>query len=249
MDRPLANRGYDRYFAELLRKQLLERQARAPHAVHVDFARRPKQLREIDDWFTGPVCGFGNAENYYRLSSSAPLLPEIRVPTLILAAADDPLVPRHIFDSLHLSSSTILRIARHGGHLGFIGARGADPDRRWLDWRVVDWVMQGRSTILHCDSLQHRRRLRATHGRRSPSPSRARCAFAALDTPYRHDNPSTVCHVLTRQCRLGQRFVDLFDQVVSRGRIPGNRMFDARLQETEDQARGADAEHLFAASA
>lgn len=137
------NRGYDRYFAELLRKQLLERQARAPHAVHVDFARRPKQLREIDDWFTGPVCGFGNAENYYRLSSSAPLLPEIRVPTLILAAADDPLVPRHIFDSLHLSSSTILRIARHGGHLGFIGARGADPDRRWLDWRVVDWVMQG----------------------------------------------------------------------------------------------------------
>ncbi len=137
------NRGYDRYFAELLRKQLLERQARAPDAVHFDFARRPKQLREIDDWFTGPVCGFGNAENYYRLSSSAPLLPEIRVPTLILAAADDPLVPRHIFDSLRLSPSTILRIARHGGHLGFIGSRGADPDRRWLDWRVVDWALQG----------------------------------------------------------------------------------------------------------
>ena len=32
------NRGYDRYFAELLRKQLLERQA-APDAVHFDFAR------------------------------------------------------------------------------------------------------------------------------------------------------------------------------------------------------------------
>lgn len=135
------NRGYDRYFAELLRKQLLERQARAPHAVSVEFARRPKKLWEIDDWFTAPVCGFGTAENYYRQASSAPLLPDIKIPTLILAAADDPLVPAHMLRELRLSPSTTLRIAPRGGHLGFIGARSTDPDRRWLDWRVVDWVV------------------------------------------------------------------------------------------------------------
>jgi predicted alpha/beta-fold hydrolase len=134
------NRGYDRYFAELLRGQLAERRARAPQAASVDFARPPKQLREIDDWFTAPVCGFGTADNYYRQCSSAPLLPEIRLPTLIMTAADDPLVPLHSFASARLSPSTRLHIAPHGGHLGFIGARGADPDRRWMDWRIVEWV-------------------------------------------------------------------------------------------------------------
>jgi hypothetical protein len=141
----LRNRGYDRYFAKLLGKQLLDRKARAPQAVSVDFARRPRQLREIDDWFTAPVCGFGTAENYYRQSSSAPLLPDIRVPTLIVAAADDPLVPRQMFEALRLSPTTTLRVTRHGGHLGFIGTAGSDPDRRWLDWRVVDWVLHGPS--------------------------------------------------------------------------------------------------------
>ncbi len=135
------NRGYDRYFARLLGQQLRERRDRVPDAVHVVFARRPKKLWEIDDWFTAPVCGFGTAANYYREASSAPLLPDVRLPTYILAAADDPLVPVHMLRELRLSSSTILRIAPRGGHLGFIGARSSDPDRRWLDWRVVEWVV------------------------------------------------------------------------------------------------------------
>lgn len=136
------NRGYDRYFARLLASQLAERRARNPHAMHAQFPRVPSRLREIDDWFTAPTCGFGTADNYYRVCASAPLLPEIRLPTLIIAAADDPLVPAYSFESLRLSPSTRLLITRHGGHLGFIGANGTDADRRWLDWRVVDWVLK-----------------------------------------------------------------------------------------------------------
>jgi len=25
--------------------------------------------------------------------------------------------------------------------LGFVGRGGVDADRRWMDWRVVDWVL------------------------------------------------------------------------------------------------------------
>ena len=102
------------------------------------------QIREIDDWFTGPVCGFGTADNYYRQCSSAPLLSAIRLPTLIMAAGDDPLVPLDNLQSARLSPSTTLCVTRHGGHLGFIAARSHDPDRRWMDWRVVDWVLAER---------------------------------------------------------------------------------------------------------
>jgi predicted alpha/beta-fold hydrolase len=27
-----------------------------------------------------------------------------------------------------------------GGHVGFIGKGGDDPDNRWLDWRVVEII-------------------------------------------------------------------------------------------------------------
>jgi len=135
------NLVYDRYFARLLAAQLAERRARNPEALHGEFPRLPTRLREIDDWFTAPTCGFGTADNYYRQCASAPLLPEIRLPTLIIAAADDPLVPAHSLKPLPLSPSTRLLITRHGGHLGYIGASGTDADRRWIDWRVVDWVL------------------------------------------------------------------------------------------------------------
>jgi predicted alpha/beta-fold hydrolase len=32
-------------------------------------------------------------------------------------------------------------VTKHGGHLGFIGKSGIDADNRWMDWRVVDWLL------------------------------------------------------------------------------------------------------------
>jgi predicted alpha/beta-fold hydrolase len=62
------------------------------------------------------------------------------VPTLVIAAADDPLIPGRVFADLPRSSAVTLHVARSGGHLGFIGRRNGDPDRRWMDWRVVEWA-------------------------------------------------------------------------------------------------------------
>jgi hypothetical protein len=42
---------------------------------------------------------------------------------------------------INLPSSVSLHVTRQGGHLGYIGVTGVDPDRRWLDWRVVDYVL------------------------------------------------------------------------------------------------------------
>jgi predicted alpha/beta-fold hydrolase len=87
------------------------------------------------------VCGFGTAENYYATASSLALLPRIKLPTVILAAADDPLIPARVLATASLPPAARLHMTDHGGHLGFIGRRGVDADRRWMDWRVVDWVL------------------------------------------------------------------------------------------------------------
>jgi predicted alpha/beta-fold hydrolase len=106
----------------------------------VDFQRRPRTLWEFDDKFTAPLCGFGTAERYYHECSSMHGLPRISVPTLILTARDDPMVPCNMFDGLRRSSSVRLEITAGGGHLGFIARRGIDPDRRWMDWRILEWL-------------------------------------------------------------------------------------------------------------
>jgi predicted alpha/beta-fold hydrolase len=138
--RPL-HRVYDRYFARLLVQRLEQRRRAHPAATTVSFPRRPRGIYDFDDLFTAPVCGFGTAENYYRQASSNQFLTRIALPTLILAAEDDPLVLAEPLRQAKLSSSTRLHLMRHGGHLGFVSRRASDPDRRWMDWRIVEWVL------------------------------------------------------------------------------------------------------------
>ena len=56
------------------------------------------------------------------------------------AFRSDPIVPVASFERASYSATTQVVIAACGGHLGFVAARGLDPDLRWLDWRIVDWV-------------------------------------------------------------------------------------------------------------
>ena len=140
-----ANRAYDRYFLKLLLRQLADRQRALPDAACVTFARRPRTLWEFDNAFTAVVCGFGTADNYYREASSAPWISRIRVPTLVLASRDDPMIPGHALENAEPSRAVQIHLTDRGGHLGFIGRAGGDPDRRWMEWRVVDWVTSRRA--------------------------------------------------------------------------------------------------------
>ncbi|MGD9723353.1 MAG: YheT family hydrolase [Pirellulales bacterium] len=142
------NRLYDRYFVRVLLAQL-EHRARARHdAVQATFARRPRSLWEFDNEFTAVVCGFGTADKYYEQASSAAWLPRIRLPTLVVAARDDPMVECNPLERAGASHSVQVHLTEHGGHLGFIGRSGVDPDRRWMEWRVVDWVTQSRTPVV-----------------------------------------------------------------------------------------------------
>jgi predicted alpha/beta-fold hydrolase len=97
-------------------------------------------LYDFDDVYTAPISGFRDAEHYYRTCSSGQFVPSVRKPTLVIASADDPMIPARLFDNIVWPSGVEFHLAAGGGHLGFIGRRGADPDCRWMDWRVVEWI-------------------------------------------------------------------------------------------------------------
>jgi predicted alpha/beta-fold hydrolase len=135
-----SNRVYDRYFVGLLLEQLRIRRRQVPHAPLGRIARTPRSLWEFDDRFTAPVCGFGTADRYYAEASSAHGIGQITLPTLILASRDDPMIPPAALEQAARPACVELRLTEHGGHLGFVGRAGVDADRRWMDWRVVEWV-------------------------------------------------------------------------------------------------------------
>jgi hypothetical protein len=136
-----SNRIYDRYFVRLLMRQIEGHRRLLPKAVAALFARPPRSLWEFDDAFTAVTCGFGTADNYYAKASSLPWLADIRLPTLIVSARDDPMIPPDALARASLPGCVRLHMSDHGGHLGFVGRGGQDADRRWMDWRVVDWVL------------------------------------------------------------------------------------------------------------
>jgi predicted alpha/beta-fold hydrolase len=134
------NRLYNRSFLRSLLKAAAIRRQRVPKEYDPSLSPLPRRLKEFDERFTAPLAGYASAEEYYHRASARPLLKEIEVPTVIVAAADDPIVPVGPFEASSYSDSTRVIIVPSGGHLGFFGVKGADPDRRWLDWRIVEWV-------------------------------------------------------------------------------------------------------------
>jgi predicted alpha/beta-fold hydrolase len=94
----------------------------------------------LDDRFTAPSFGFGDAANYYRTQSSIGYLAGLRVPALLIQSRDDTFVPFAIYESAAVRSNPWIRlmVTERGGHLGFIGRR---PNRLWLDEAIMKWIV------------------------------------------------------------------------------------------------------------
>jgi predicted alpha/beta-fold hydrolase len=134
------NRIYDRHYVKRCLHSVEQRRRDVPGGLMRDLTPWPRTLRDFDNVFTAPLGGFRDVDDYYDQASALHLIRRIRVPTLIITAIDDPIIPAACFERLTYPDGVHLRFASGGGHLGFFGRSGTDPDRRWIDWRIVDWA-------------------------------------------------------------------------------------------------------------
>jgi predicted alpha/beta-fold hydrolase len=137
-----AGQRYDWYFTRRLLSQIVQTTLWRDELPLAKAKRLPRCMYEFDDLYTAPVTGFASVDDYYTQTSSLPVLGRIRVHTTILASQDDPVVcPQPLIDA-SLPPNVTLCLTPHGGHLGFIGRAGVDPDRRWMDWRLTEWLLE-----------------------------------------------------------------------------------------------------------
>ena len=139
----LQNRIYERRFVKLLKARMLRKAALFPGRYALNGFGDVRTVRQFDDAITAKFCGFRDANDYYARSSSLPLLGQIRVPTLLLVAQDDPMIPFRSFDAAKLSANPQIKLEapRHGGHCGFI-AKKTSGERFWSEARIVEFCRE-----------------------------------------------------------------------------------------------------------
>ena len=137
-------RPYNRFFARNLWRQLVRKHHLMGDALGHHLPSPLRWLQQYDEQVTAPLGGFESAQHYYRGASPGRGLSGVGVPTLIIAAADDPIIPVEPLWRTERSDHVELLVTSRGGHLGYVGRRNQDPDRRWLDWRIIDWLLDGR---------------------------------------------------------------------------------------------------------
>ena len=85
---------YRRHFLKSLKRKALAKLATHPgHGLDAERVRLARKLQDFDDAFTGPSNGYKGALDYYQRCSSGPRLGEVRRPTLLVNAEDDPMIP------------------------------------------------------------------------------------------------------------------------------------------------------------
>ena len=91
---------------------------------------------DYDEVFIAPRHGFAGAENYYERCKPVRFMGGIRIPTLVLAAMDDPWIPGALYGDYDWAANKALQrlLPEGGGHVGFHGHGSAQP---WSDLAVA----------------------------------------------------------------------------------------------------------------
>lgn len=142
LERP-ANWFYQRYFLRRLKARLQRKARLFPDKYDPSPLPGIRTLRAFDEAYTAPDGGFASAEDYYERAAARHVLPDIHVPTLILAAQDDPFIPYPMFQqpAIHANPRIHLCAPASGGHCGFYQRPRPGEDAYWAENRLVEWIV------------------------------------------------------------------------------------------------------------
>ncbi len=139
----------ERRITKRLREIALELHSMYPDRFDLKTVDRIESIRGFDRELVIESLGFKSAKEYYDATSGLKVLPELKLPTLVIYAQDDPFFDPSIIPELKeicdRNSHLDLLLTRHGGHVGYLSSRSCqqaygDRDRYWAWHRVLDWI-------------------------------------------------------------------------------------------------------------
>jgi hypothetical protein len=137
-----SNIPYQWNFVRNLKGRMRRKAAVSPGLFPLEPLRRIWTVRQFDEAYTAPHHGFRDADDYYHRASALRVIDRIRVPTLILTAADDPFVPASTFQDPAVTSNRSITVALtpHGGHCAYVERAADGYDGYWAEREVVRFI-------------------------------------------------------------------------------------------------------------
>lgn len=131
---------YTESFLSTMRKKVIEKHdLMGLPGIDIEAIKKVRNFRDFDNLYTARVNGFEKADEYYRHASSKKFLHNIKVPTLILNAANDPFLGENSYPEkmARTNPNLFLEVPRSGGHVGFVCFKN---DHYWSERRARQFL-------------------------------------------------------------------------------------------------------------
>jgi predicted alpha/beta-fold hydrolase len=156
----LCSSHLDRGFSRLYRKHMMDELLVSWRAKREHFGRtgREEAAAEIerrlaagpftsfwqfDDMLMAPLHGFADVHDYYERCSSRQFLKDIRTPTLVIHAEDDPFMTAGVIPAAsELSPWVHFELSQRGGHVGFIDGGNPSAPAYYLERRIPAFIAE-----------------------------------------------------------------------------------------------------------
>ncbi len=134
------NYFYQRHFVSGLMERYKRKAQSMPERYPLTDFGAVHSVRRFDDLITAPNFGYRDAQEYYEAASASRVLKDLKIPTLLVTAKDDPFVPfSSILQAGAADHPAIQLVAPyHGGHCAFVSNQPG-IERFWAEQRVVEF--------------------------------------------------------------------------------------------------------------
>ncbi len=134
------NQIYMKRFIHSLKKKMKIKSEIFPSELNYNIFQKVQTFQDFDDAYTAPYHGFIDAEDYWAQCSSKKYVADIKVPTLLINALDDPFLDEECFpfQAATHNPNLFLETPKYGGHVGFttLGLK----NEYWHETRIIQFV-------------------------------------------------------------------------------------------------------------
>ncbi|MES2003770.1 MAG: alpha/beta fold hydrolase [Bacteroidota bacterium] len=133
------NSIYSSRFLRKLGEKIRQKEKIFPEQLNSAGYEKIRHFVDFDNRYTAPLHGFADAYDFYKRASVKPLLPNIRVPSLIVQALNDTFLTPECVCEEEASNNPFLFLETtdHGGHCGFM-LPGSEYS--WAELRALAWA-------------------------------------------------------------------------------------------------------------
>ena len=136
----------ERKFTRELKAEAQKKAARFPESVAPGRVDRINSIRSFDREIVIDYYGFASETEYYNCTAGLYLLDQLRLPYLIVYAADDPIFEPSIIPEMQKKMEKNpyghLLLTDHGGHVSHISQKNGVEDQFWGINRLLEFINQ-----------------------------------------------------------------------------------------------------------